>query len=484
VFVHSYELSLPTEVKDCYPELLVKQPTETRQADPRCEPDRNLCLSDVRVRELVADKIEEVLRNLPHIDGYVYSFHESQLTRFSHFCDQCKHLDRFKLIQWLYESIREGAVRVRKDCTIVPRLWGIASGPAGHYTVKKQIAELIEHDSSKWFCRRLPVLKRYHYRPGVTNPRIEGLVRNDDSMLMYKATWSDFTLNQPLNKWACSYGNAQQVVELSLEHCRLGKAIPLIVSRQHQAMIRKLRRKNISFCIVPVSWGMVYSRTGRHGEGDDTGKWGLNILNLHLLARLIANPDISLAKEARSILRRRYDADISPDVTLSLLETADIMAKVVNVNGVSSMMNLDCLLNKISYSLHHVMYYTHLHSAARRNGQMLISPDDRNLEGIFREKDEGVADAEALLLAVTGRVKNIPASPLKRDLLAFFSGFYELVEYVAASRKRLWIEYKLLKEKTVSYRWLKKLDELNEHERLIVSRSKLIGGLYAGKFPM
>ncbi|OGV50333.1 MAG: hypothetical protein A2017_15305 [Lentisphaerae bacterium GWF2_44_16] len=481
-FLHSYEISIPVEIRKAYPSLFVKQTRESIKCDPACDVDRYMCLSDPAIRALVSDKIEEVLSSFSGIGGYIYSFHESQLTTFSHFCDKCKKEERFKLVKWLYDAVTEGASRVNRKLVIIPRLWGITHPREMGYQNLKDIAEIIDYDQSHWFCRRIPAIKKYHYDPETVNPKLGGMVEEDGNMLMYKATWGDYTLFQPLNKWAASYGKARQIVELSLEHCVAGRNIPLIISAQHQDIIKRLRKDKVSFCAVPVNWGRVYRDTDAHKEGADAKHWGLNFLNIELLGKLLKNPAISLTKEISLILSAKYKEKVSEKISSSLLKTAEIMAAAVNIRGVSSVMNLDYVLSKPTYTFRLTLSCAYWYKVMRENGDSLISTDDENMEKIFKEKDNAVIMAEKLLKDILTDLKKLKSDALKKELSQFFCDFTDIIEYLAVSRKRLWIMLKIQKEKKVSFTWTKKLDELLDNEKNIQARSEIVNKIYNGAF--
>lgn len=481
-YMHSYEISFPLEIRKCYPELFVKQTEEARKIDPLCEPDRYLCLSDERVRQMIADKIEEVLSNVPDLAGYIYSFHESQLTTFGHFCDRCKKLPRHKLVEWLYNAVKEGAGRADKSVKVMPRLWGVTHPKGLFYKNQKDIAEIIEHDKKRWMCRRLPVTKKYHYDPDKVNPKLGGMIAKDGNMLVYKATWGDYTLNQPYNKWACSYGKAKQVVELSFEHCVLGRHIPLVISKQHQDMINKMKRPNVAFCAVPVNWGRVYGEKNKNFIGGDPGKWGLNFLNSHNVLKLMKNPDISLVNESARAIKEKYGESVSSNFAELLLNTADVLDKAVNVRGVSSIMNLDYLLSKPTYRLEHVLGNTFWYKCMRKDGGGRISTSGKNMSSIFAEKDEAAKAAVELADAAAKEIAGFKSAKLKKDAKEFFENFRDLAVYVSTTRKRLWIQLKIQKERKASYRWTSLLDELIDQEKVLLAGSKYLQGIYNGTF--
>jgi hypothetical protein len=481
-YMHSYEISFPIEIKECYPELFVKQVEEARKIDPTCDVDRYLCLEDERVRDMISDKIEEILSNLPGIEGYIYSFHESQLTTFNHFCDNCKKLPRHKLIEWLYEAVKKGAERINPGIKIMPRLWGITHPLGLFYKNHKKIAKIIEYDQTKWICRRLPVIKKYHFVPEKVNPRIGKIIAKDNDALIYKATWGDYSLYQPYNKWACSYAPSKQIVELSFEHCVLGKNIPLIISKQHQDMIKKMQDRNVTFCAVPVNWGRVYKKDDEYRMGADPAKWGLNFLNAHNVVKLMKNPNISLPLETKKAIEENYKEEISQKFAKMLLGTADVLDGAVNINGVSTIMNLDYLLCKPSYNLMHVLSNTLWYKCMRKDGDKRISTADKNMKKIFLEKDKAIEKAEKLFQTALLEIAEFKNTQLIKDANEFFRNFKDLTEFIAVSRKRLWIQLKAQKEHKISLRWTSLLDELLEQEKVLVAKSKLLQGIYDGTF--
>ncbi|MHC4872067.1 MAG: hypothetical protein ACYTFY_09495 [Planctomycetota bacterium] len=476
-YIHSYELSFPAELKEKYPDLFVKMTSEHRKCSAACQRARILCLSDKRIRNLVSDKIEEIVANFSGLAGYIYSNHESQLARYSHFCDACKDLDRTKLIKWLYEAVKAGAERVNPDLVIMPRLWGITHCKDMYYKVPTEMVKLCDNDPSCKGAKVLTALKKEQFKPDTVNPKLPGIIAEKDK-LVYKATWGDYNLNQPLNKWAKKYGKTEQVVEISLEHCLMGRHIPLIVSRQHQKMIKSLKGKNVSFAVVPLPWGRVYLKPGSTQEVCLPEKWGLNFLNLSLLLKLLKNPDIDLIKETQKLLKEKYGEKLPVNLAKSLFDAETIISRSINILGVSTIMNIDCILRERTYSLIPTVNATLWYASMIKKGKQCISTSDSNMKKIFKEKDKAVLDAEKLYQKVTDEINKISNRKLKSDTVDFFTKFNDLAEYSATTRKRLWIQYKLQKEKAISYNWTRQLDELIEEEKRIIANSDYISGIY------
>jgi hypothetical protein len=476
-FIHSYELSFPLEIREAYPRLFVKQTSEARKADPACAKDRYLCLANERLRAMVTDKIAEVLSRFPDLSGYVYSFHESQLTTFAHVCDQCKNLPRESMLRWLYEAVRAGADQVNQSLVVIPRLWGVTHPKELGYENACEMVKVFDHDPSFWQTRRLPVLKRYRFIPEKVNPKLPAMLRSGD-MLMYKATWGDYSLFQPLNKWAASYGDTPQIVELSFEHCVLGRKIPLIISAQHQEMIRRLQGKPIQFALVPVNWGRAYDRELPEHIGARPADWGLNFLNLELLPLLMQNPGLNLVSAAQKLIEARYGFSPSQRLIRRLFEATKILDGIVNVRGVSTVMNLNCMLRAESYRFPHVFQQMLWYRSMRTDGKRRTCPGEQNMRRICQEKDLALRQLERWFESTCRDISVLPCGMLKEDFMEFVNTFHVMGNYLAVSRKRIWIEYKFQEEKTASFPWMRELDKLLEKEKQLVAASSVLQSVH------
>lgn len=154
----------------------------------------------------------------------------------------------------------------------------------------------------------------------------------------------------------------------------------------------------------------------------------------------------------------------------------------VNVRGVSSVMNLDYALSRPTHTFAHTLMNTYWYKAMRKDGGSLIATDDENMERIFSEKDKAVTMAEKLRNDILTEADNLKSNALRMELARFFTDFADITEYLAVSRKRLWIMMKFQKEKKVSFKWMKMLDGLIEREKIIQARSGLVSGIYNGSF--
>jgi hypothetical protein len=481
-YIHSYELSLPLEVRQAYPELLVPPANEHINADPRCSGDRELCLSDKRVRDLVADKMEEVMSHFPEAEGYVYSNHESQLATFAHSCDKCKHLEGSQLIRWLYASVRKGTDRVRKDMPVIVRLWGLTHSKELYYENRRELAGLFDHDPSYWPSRRLPALRKLRPNQPALNADLPHMLRKGDA-LMLKATWGDVHLNQPLNPYVGSYGDTPHIVELSFEHGLMGGLIPLVMSAQHQEMIQRLSGSNIRFALVPVNWGRSYLGSRKMPDSAQPDTWGLNALNIYLAAKLLKRPDLDLTRAALAWMKVNYGEAVSTGAVARIFEAAQVLASSLNVHGVASAVNVGQLLRPATYQLKSTLINTFWNRNHFPDGKKRTSPSDTNMRRIFAEKDTARDEAARLVREAIAETRTMPRTKLRRDYETFFKRFGDLAAYLAISRKRLWIQYKLAADKKLCYHpWQRELDALITEEQRLTTKSPYLRGIHDGSY--
>ena len=483
VYFHSYELSMPPEIMEVFPELAVGHVSEIIAEDILAKTDKYLCLSNPEVRRLVSLKITEWLEDFSDIDGLIYSFHESSTSTYSHVCDQCKQYpDRFPFIEWLNKAIAAGVCKVSSNIEIIPRLWGI-NHVAGLGSERIEIiADFHENDPSLWYCRRPTSRAKYIYNPEVVNRKIKDYAEANNLSLMYKATWGDYTLNQPLNRWANQYGNAHQIIELSLEHCVGGKYIPLIMSHQHQDFIKKTQGENISYAIVPVNWGRVCKSNTKELAVSPLC-WGLNKLNLTIATKLLEDPDLDINKVMRKEIETQYGIDCGDEFVELLLQTAEVMDMAININGISTVMNLDYLLMPTNYTLKHFVRMLLWYAIMRKDWENLISVNDDNTAIIMASLDNAVKETDNLYTSALETIANINAEDnIKAEFKQFFENFKDLTTMLAVSRQRLWLQFKIQQTHQINIEVSMKLDDLLAKERQLISGSQYLSDIFNDKF--
>ena len=479
VYFHSYEVSLPSEVMEVFPELTVGHVSEMLAEDETARVDRYLCLSNPEVRRLIEIKTAESLEDFADIDGFIYSFHESKMITYSHNCDQCKQYpDRFPLIEWLNKAIVAGAYKISSKIEVIPRLWGInhVKGLGGERI--EYLADFYNNDHALWYCRRPRSRTKYVYDPEPVNHKLKEYAETNNLSLIYKATWGDYTLNQPLNRWVNQYGSAAQIVELSLEHCVSGRYIPLIISRQHQELIKKTQGENISYAVVPVNWGRICDRKTKEPAAYPDS-WSLNKLNLTIVSRLLQNPELDISQGIREELEKQYGIDCGDAFAELLLQTADVMDMAININGISTTMNLDYLIVPANYTLQMfasiLLWYAIMHP----DWKELIAVDEANTVKIMSRLERAVHEADKLYDRALATISAMDAgNDIKTEFKCFFKDFRDLATILAVSRQRLWTQFTMQRLHQVNYKNSAKLDKLMAEEKRLISGSKYLSDIF------
>ena len=166
----------------------------------------------------------------------------------------------------------------------------------------------------------------------------------------------------------------------------------------------------------------------------------------------------------RNAVKQKYGASISEKLAEYLLQTVDILGQAANIRGVSSIMNFDYILCPYAYSLLHTLKNALWYKSMRRDGNSRIAVDNANIKRIFAEKDHAVMLAKELHLSAQSEIRRIQQPELKKDCREFFLNFSDLAEYLSVSRKRLWVQLKIVKEKA-GWEWMKTLDSLLAEEK-------------------
>ena len=141
-------------------------------------------------------------------------------------------------------------------------------------------------------------------------------------------------------------------------------------------------------------------------------------------------------------------------------------------------MNLDIILQPRSYQLQPTLANMLWYRVMRRDGKQRTATTDANMAAIFAEKDRAVRDAETLHADVVRELTGIRSRAFRNECLDFFTRFRDLAEFVAVSRKRLWVQYKFLKERKRSYRWMKGLDALIDKEKELTATLPIVREIY------
>lgn len=440
--IHSYEVSLPPELQTVYPSLYRPMVKEYRNCSAETRANREPCLSDPRVRELVSLKVAETVRLVPGLDAYAFSFNEClSLTKIRHRCERCRDIPFWQMIQWLAEAVRDGVNSVDPKIRLFHRLWGLNE----HDDVyQRNIVRQMEFSKGDWTKAWLPAHARIyaprnmHYKPSEDLPKYLALQRNTGLGFIAKATWADVSIDLPLNPWIKALKGRDTIVELSFESASLNANGFHVLGNQFQRAARFARECGAAGVAgIPVDWGDKYNeRNPPRGFLGDAW-WRLGLLNFDVVEAVSKNPDADMKAVIRKALRKRYGVALPARLAGYVLESQDIKAGSINIRGIRA----------TGRELEEMYYQMLRYGPTVKGWKSLMSRSPANLGKIIDEKDAVMARAEAILADIRTFEGKIPP----KAFADFVSCFTDLRNTAASSCKRQTFNYLLwaLKEGTI-----------------------------------
>lgn len=440
--IHSYEVSLPPELRQVYPSLWRPMVKEYRNCCPETRANREPCLSDPRVLELISLKVAETVRQVPELDAYAFSFNEClSLTKIRHRCELCRDTPVWTMIQRLAEAVRAGVNSVNPKIRLFHRLWGINEhDDVYHANIVRQM-EFSKGDYTKaWLPVHAKVYapRNMHFKPSEDLPKYLASQKGTGLGFIAKATWADVSIDLPLNPWIKALKGHDTFVELSFESSSLSRKGFHVLGNQFQRAARFARACGAEgLAGIPVDWGDKYNERNPQRGFQDEAWWRLSLLNFDVVAAVMKNPDTDLPAVIRNVLKKRYGAALPAKLADYVLESQSIKAGSINIRGVRA----------TGTELEEMYYQLLRYGPTVKDWRKRLSRDPANLARILKEKDAVMARAEAILADIRTFEGKIP----KKAFEEFVSCFTDLRDQAAASCKRQKFNYLLwaLKDGTI-----------------------------------
>ena len=448
VALFSYEISLPQELKQAYPELFYPFPEKFLKRVPEKKDERLLCVFDPRTQELIADKVAETLRNIGPVDAWLYTNHEDMWGAglMHHNCANCSSRPRWQGLRLLRDAMRNGVERLPYKVELIHRFWG-SQHPDGYSRLGKYLLErhcLEKKNNINWKkteheLRSGLILNKF--RPSRDLPPFMKSLEREPARpwIMSKATWSDYLLRQPPNPWiGFSKGKVNEIMELSIEPChrKLYGFIPCLLLKQMQKhLLYGLKRGIKGVFLNPI-------------ESTD---WGLNLANLKVGLQLFKQPGANLNQLLGDWLRQNYRGKFPAWLVRHLLASEDIWAELAAYNGISGLVNFDViLLPRCFLSQYAVYYIMPLVEEAFPDAAEKFDLSQKGFGRAVNNWNRQVARAKKMNATVTNNISEIPARA-RPDVQRFFDRLAVLTEYASLMQKllfsRLALEYGKLEAK-------------------------------------
>ncbi|KPJ58568.1 MAG: hypothetical protein AMS15_08115 [Planctomycetes bacterium DG_23] len=423
---HTYELAMPYGFEKAYPELYSPPIKEYRSDRTPEQRQRELCVARPEVREALSQKVAEICRAFPDLDGFMYTNNESAtLTQVWHRCEHCRHIPFSRMMKLLHDAMKEGLRRSGRPVRLFVRCWGTHEHELQYHGQYKKRVDFGVHEieEKKWLPDRVRAFKpaRLHFKPSRDIPPFIRSVKGEDTAFVYKATWADVNLHHPLNPWIGKYKGHDQVCELSFERCIGWPRTFLVMGKEMQRRAKLCARRGVNgLCLVPTNWG----RQGLTPITARPSTWPLHEVNFYLFAALAKDPNADLQAVTEKYLRRRFGKKLPAELARLLLDAEDIAADAYNVRGIhAGGQSLDGF------------YYTLL-----RYGPMFprwetrVRPTPANLKRIFKEKDQNIARAQKALEKIERFKNKIPAKAYN-EFKECFSRLLDMARTSAAGQK-------------------------------------------------
>lgn len=419
--IHSYEVSIPPEFRTVYPSLYRPMVREYRNCCAETRANREPCLSDPAVRDIIATKVAETVRLVPDLDAYAFSFNESlSVTKIRHRCERCREIPFWQMILWLEESVRAGVESVSPKIRLFHRLWGLNEHDELYYLSQKRLLDFSRGAVAKaWLPAHVKVYapRHMHYKPSEDLTRYLRSVQGKDLGFIAKATVADVALDMPLNPWIGRLKGHETIVELSFERTSERADGFHVLAGQFQRAARQARDAGAAGIIgVPVHWGDKYHE-GDIRRGDlDEGFWRLSLLNFDVFEALARNPDADMVRVVGRALRKRFGAALPARLIDYAIESQSLVAGATNLRGIhAGGGTLERMYEEM------LRYAPGIPDWRRR-----LARTPANLHRVLRDKDALMARADAILADIRTLEGSLPT----RACAEFVSCFADLRDSV------------------------------------------------------
>ncbi|KPJ62215.1 MAG: hypothetical protein AMS15_04695 [Planctomycetes bacterium DG_23] len=408
VIYHTYEVSVPKGFERAYPRMFSPAIREFRGRATAEQRSRQLCVSRAQVREVIAQKIQEVCQTFPELDGFAYTNNESSTqTHCWHRCEDCRNITFSRMMKFLHDAILEGIRRSGRPVRLFVRCWGTHETDFKYWEAFKKRVQYGAHElaGKEWLPAHVKAFapKHLHFKPSRDILPFVRSLKGQDTAFIYKASWGDNNLHHPLNPWIGKYAPHDQVCEISFEHHHYPERAFYIMGREMQRRVRLCAARGVGICALTSSWGHHQSKSYRvHPSRQLLGE-----LNLYLLGELMKNPEANLERVTARYLRGRYGKKVAAEKELVgfLLDSEDIAAQAMNVKGVRTTSDAE----RIPTGFHNFFGSIVRYAAMYPHWEKRLWPSQGNIKRIFRDKERNVKRAEQIVQRIEALKKNLPA---------------------------------------------------------------------------
>ena len=205
----------------------------------------------------------------------------------------------------------------------------------------------------------------------------------------------------------------------------------------------------------------------------------MNKLNLTIVSRLLQNPELDISQGIREELEKQYGIDCGDAFAELLLQTAEVMDMAININGISTTMNLDYLIAPANYTLQMFASILLWYSIMHPDWKDLIAVDEANTGKIMPRLERAVHEADKLYDRALATISAMDAgNDIKTEFKCFFKDFRDLATMLAVSRQRLWTQFTMQRLRQANYKNSAKLDKLIAEEKRLISSSKYLSDIF------
>ena len=257
---HSYEISVPEGFAKAYPEMYSPPIREYRASTSKEQQRMELCVSRPEVREMLSEKVAELCRALPDMDGFSFTYNESNSsTVVWHRCDNCRDVSYAVMMKNLHDALAEGIKRSGRPVKLFFRCWGQHEADFFYNDFYKKRVEWGEAElpGKEWLSAYVKAFApaNLHFVPKRDIPEFLKLMKGQDTAFIYKASWGDVNLHHPLNPWLGRYAGFDQICEISFEQAYRPPSTFYIMGREMQKRAQACRDSGVNgLCTVPVNW--------------------------------------------------------------------------------------------------------------------------------------------------------------------------------------------------------------------------------------
>lgn len=422
--VHSYEVSLPEEFREIYPELYQPEVKEYRNASPAVARNRAPCPSDPRVREIISEKVAEIVAAADGVDGYAFCLNEClSETRINHRCELCRDIPFPQMIKWVADAVRDGVRRGNPQTQFFHRMWGLNENDDGGWKNKERRLIFGEGQNEDWLEGYVNAFKpdHMHYIASRDLPAYIKMQRDEDMGFITKGTWGDISINLPLNPYIGLHAKHHPtVIELSWENTNHHPAAFHMLPAQFQRMARLARSKGATgIAGIPCAWGY---KDNHHGSGGHDGGSRpfigtldesynrLTLIHFDIIQALMNDPDADLTKVLDGVLKRRYGKKLPARMTELFFESEKIRENTNNFRGI-----------QITGDTLERMYYCILrYGPTVPNWEERMSRNPANIRRLIREKEANMRRAAEAVNEIESMRGKLP-EPAYEEFLACFS---------------------------------------------------------------